>query len=253
MSIWKRLFGLIPPKRDADVPFAPSEPPPKFPFELIEVRGKSAREAWSRLRTEGAGKFHPVILGNRQDVESFEDNFDNDDNNARVAEILETAAALDPEQLLERRKEEDPELYSNVDFGKWPLLPRRSSNDITVDKDILTMRHKDTVFIAKIPTANSYEVPAYLQYGGWNACPAPEEHVALMRRWHSLYGAEIIGMTHDVIECTVAKPPLDKEGAVQLAGEQFAYCDDIVTQGCGTILDLAATLLKSEYWYFWWD
>jgi hypothetical protein len=28
---------------------------------------------------------------------------------------------------------------------------------------------------------------------------------------------------------------------------------DIVDQGCESISNLAATLLNSPYWYFWWD
>ena len=38
-----------------------------------------------------------------------------------------------------------------------------------------------------------------------------------------------------------------------LALEQYAFCPDIVEQGCGTIGYLADTLAKSNKWYFWWD
>ena len=40
---------------------------------------------------------------------------------------------------------------------------------------------------------------------------------------------------------------------MDLAWEQYLYCQDIVVQGCETIANLAATLLNSPFWYFWWD
>jgi len=40
---------------------------------------------------------------------------------------------------------------------------------------------------------------------------------------------------------------------MELAKEQYIFCNDIVDQGVGTVSALAATLLDSNYWYFWWD
>ena len=76
---------------------------------------------------------------------------------------------------------------------------------------------------------------------------------AFGKRWHEQYGAEIVSITHDVMEFTVAKPPQTKGAALALAKEQFVFCPDIVHQGVGDVAALAATLLKSNYWYFWWD
>jgi hypothetical protein len=39
----------------------------------------------------------------------------------------------------------------------------------------------------------------------------------------------------------------------QLAQEQYAYCEDIVEQGTGSLANLAATLLDAPTWHFWWD
>jgi len=51
----------------------------------------------------------------------------------------------------------------------------------------------------------------------------------------------------------VDKPPHSQTEALALANEHFAYCEDIVTQGVGTIEGLAATLLEGKTWFFWWD
>lgn len=40
---------------------------------------------------------------------------------------------------------------------------------------------------------------------------------------------------------------------VDVAKEQYGFCNDTVDQGTGTIKSLAETLVDSKIWYFWWD
>ncbi|MEO0476072.1 MAG: DUF4253 domain-containing protein [Planctomycetota bacterium] len=96
-------------------------------------------------------------------------------------------------------------------------------------------------------------MPAVIQYGGWNDCPFPAEQSGIMRHWQQTYGAQIISMTGDVVECHVERPPQDRDSAIELAWQQYWYCYDIVDQGCETVSNLGATLINSSYWYFWWD
>ena len=51
----------------------------------------------------------------------------------------------------------------------------------------------------------------------------------------------------------VARPPQTKEEALELARQQYLFCNDIVDQGVGDVESLAKTLLYSPVWYFWWD
>jgi len=111
-------------------------------------------------------------------------------------------------------------------------------------------RPKKSVFIAKVPTVNNWEVPAYLGLGGWNECPSAEFLTAVSKYWHNAYGAEIGAVTGDTIEYLVAKPPTDKETAEKLAREQFIFCPDIVLQGTQTLLNLAGSLMNGKVWYF---
>jgi len=69
----------------------------------------------------------------------------------------------------------------------------------------------------------------------------------------SQYGAEIVSMSGDIIECHVKRPPATSGGCYYARMGAVWYCTDIVEQGVGTISGLAATLLNHEYWYFWWD
>src|SRR5262249_29167529 len=77
------------------------------------------------------------------------------------------------------------------------------------------------VFVALVPTVIGWQVPAYLRFGGWNSCPAPEHHVAMLKHWRHLYGAEVVGVGGEVLELANARPPADRDVAMRLAREQF--------------------------------
>ena len=98
-----------------------------------------------------------------------------------------------------------------------------------------------------------WQLPAVMRFGGWNSCPEPAVHCAIHRQWQAEYGAWITGLSNDTIECLVESPPRDRDAALRLAWQQYWYCNDIVDQGCGTINRLAARLMNSPYWFFWWD
>jgi hypothetical protein len=100
---------------------------------------------------------------------------------------------------------------------------------------------------------HSWEVPAYLGFGGWNECPPPELHVAALREWRREYQAIPICMTADVLECMVGKPPRTEPEAMKLAARQWIFCDDIVSQGTQSIRGLAMEIYRTANWFFWWD
>ncbi|EEF62641.1 DUF4253 domain-containing protein [Pedosphaera parvula] len=219
-------------------------------FEIAPCPGKHALQLWEKTRDEGRSEgFNAIILGDSKDVESLAEN--REFSTLSVTEILSVAADIDTEEWLKERLESDPECYG-AEVGDWPYqVPDAGS--ISAHLEVLSKKPKSTVYIAKVPASRNWEVPAYIGMGNWNACPEPAEHVAMAKRWHERYGAEIVSITRDVIEFVVAKPPNTKESAIDLAKEQHLYCSDIVDQGCGSISNLAATLLNSKYWYFWWD
>jgi len=65
--------------------------------------------------------------------------------------------------------------------------------------------------------------------------------------------AELVGLSHDVMNVRVQRRPRTREAALELAREQYVYCSDIVDQGVQTLSALAAVLMESDWWYFWWD
>lgn len=201
----------------------------------IETDGARAVEVWKRLRgLLGETGRWPVILG--------EGGFDMFEEAAPIEEVLAKAERVRPFDSL---RAEEPR-------GPWPE-DDESSTDFLTPFEILTGRPRESVSVALMPTPNGWEVPAILGYGGWNACPPPEIHVALLNQWHARFGAELACIDRDVIELHVARPPASREEALRVAREQYLYCPDIVDQGAGTVDALAATLKGGTAWYFWWD
>jgi hypothetical protein len=141
-----------------------------------------------------------------------------------------------------------------VPVGEWPddtdeFAPDRGPALIL---DARTGEPLDRIHILLMPASHGYEVPALLRWGGWNACP-PSEHHAALRQWQEDYGAELVGLSGDVVELRIARRPATSEEALRLAREQYAYCDDILDQGTNDLATLAALLAVSDWWYFWWD
>ena len=113
-------------------------------------------------------------------------------------------------------------------------------------------RKSEECVLALIPTSEPWEVFAWLPFGGWNDCPMPEEILWIAKYFYERYKAIPAVMTQDVLEFS-APPVKDKDTALGLALEQFAFCQDIVFQGVDTIGRLAGGLMQSTVWYFWWD
>jgi len=222
-----------------------------FPFELLEVPGNKAVAAFHELRRQGQAQgFSPLIISDDQVLARCYEILDGGERNPTAT--LQTAATVSvPQWFAERDEEEGYE--AEVEIGIWPaeVAPQRTLEAVQTGFKTKTVRR--TVYLVKLPTPNSWEIPAYLPFGGWNACPMPEEHVAIARQWHEHYGATIAATAGDTLEYFVERPPQDKGVAEQLAREHFLYCTDIVEQGVGTLRNLAATVLNAEYWFFWWD
>lgn len=215
----------------------------------LSVHGSAAVPTWRRIRavTDETG-YYPVLLGDGDDVGFTRE----------IAEeappppsIVRVASSLDVESWLDRRLRDG--LWP-LPSGEWPTEPTGDGDEIyTIPTDVLHGTPLEHVAIGLVPTTRPWEVPAWLGYGDWNACPAAEEHVAIMKRWHERYGAEVVGMAAATVEMRVTHPPTSRTSALALAREQYAYCEDIVLQGTGDLEHLAHDIQNQGSWYFWWD
>lgn len=143
-------------------------------------------------------------------------------------------------------------------LGEWPAQPMAPA-ELSVATEFVekngrhTSRPLEKANLLVLPTADWTEAPAYLNWGGWNACPAPEYHVAAFRSWRDRYGAELVGISADTLNLRVARRPETRDEALALAREFYLYCPDSIEQGAQTFSALAAALMANEWWYFWWD
>lgn len=234
-------------------------PGPGQETALLIAPGEGAVELWRKLReaVPQTGRW-PVILGPDQNLlENLRQNLQVVAPEGGPRAILEQAGGIDAGRWLEERGKADPDLY---DFPRASWFQRAGlwagtepNREIHIHRDILSGAAHDRIGIALVPTPRSWEAPAFLPWGGWNDCPEPAAQVAVLQRWQSLYGAEVLGLGTDIAELQVACPVSGRDQALTLAREHFLYCYDIVHQGTGTVDHLAAGLVESPVWFFWWD
>ncbi|WP_296617983.1 DUF4253 domain-containing protein [Sphingomonas sp.] len=231
-------------------------------YERVTVPGASALLEWEKLKSAGRG--WPIIIGGDDDLERVVDQFAMVDPEVSGHPIAGMELRSPQDVLTAASKLSFPRDLKNwagaykagdlrAPEGDWPGNVGVGSPGPSVATDIVKGEFLEHVHILLIPTTYGWEVPAYLRWGDWNACPPPEYHVAALRAWHSDFGAELVGMNGDTINLRVANRPKSRAKAMKLAREQYGYCPDIVDQGVGTISALAATLMASEWWYLWWD
>jgi hypothetical protein len=221
-------------------------------FSTIEVPGSDAVQILHERRAAfpSTGEY-PFLIGTDDARERLVENVEEQDQDPQ--EIIRLSYEVDINVWTDVRKQElaENEIPFEELVGDWPEGDF-GGGLITAHLDISgSPMTKVVLGLARIQ--ESWHLPAMLNYGGWNDCPHNDVHCALHRYWQERYGAEIVSMTGDVVECVVKNPPTTKEEAMELAMQQYLYCGDIVDQGCESISNLAATLLNSANWYFWWD
>jgi hypothetical protein len=228
-----------------------------FPYPTYRVSGADALARWTQLRAAGGG--YPLIVGPPGTAEQVAELAEL--NEGTVDDILTAAAAVRfPHDLLERLavelREQASEFGETYDdgyrVGEWPSHVDPNPGPELV-RDVQSGGPLPEVFIIVLPTNDAAEAIAMLRYGGWNECPPPEVHVAAFRSWRDRFGFEPVCVGHDIIEGRVTRRPADQAAALTLARELFAYCPDIVDQGTDDLATLAAILMVSDWWFFWWD
>jgi Domain of unknown function (DUF4253) len=160
------------------------------------------------------------------------------------------AAGIEEEDWGEEEEDEDEESLdpeTGCPLGEWPEVPQPINDFVILDQQ------SSHLALALVPTKQSWDVPIYLSFGGWNACPESGAIAGLLRYWHRNWEAELVVITFDTLELRVGQPPQDREAALKLAQEQYLVCQDIVDQGVENLSALAAGLLGGSAWFFWWD
>jgi hypothetical protein len=179
------------------------------------------------------GEF-PFLIGGAEELDRVQEAAEF--NNQSPEDIVRGSLEVDLKHWLAQRRGEAEEYgFSERDvLGEWPgeVLEKGA---VSLHKDIVSGKLRSEAYLGIATVDHPWQLPAVLKYGGWNECPDAEVHCAFHRKWHADFGAEITGMSGDVIECAVNNPPRDRQSAVALAWEQYWYCSDVVEQGCGSV------------------
>jgi len=196
---------------------------------------------------------HIVVCGSEEDKQYIEDGMK--DSTQTVDQIITDSKQIDIHAWFSERKdklEQDVEKDLTELLGYWPAEPEPQQG-FSLTFDMLSGKPHEDLVGAAIETDASWKVPAHFKFGGWDETPAPALHCAIWKYWQQKYGAEIVGVSNDVIEAYITNPPKTNEEAIQLAWEQYLYCNDIVDHGVDTISNLSASIINHSSWYFWWD
>lgn len=236
-----------------------------LPYEQTTVKGGTAFAEWKRLK--GLGKGWPVIVGDDEALDRLAEQYSIDDPTVspspqlKLPPIRPTSAILKAADHLTYPRDlnswdgafKTEDLHAPL--GTWPkdAAPLPDAWGISIALDLLKGVPLETAHVLFIPTAQSWEIPAFLRWGGWNACPPPEYHVAALRHWHEAFGAQLVAISGDRMDLHVERPPASHAQALAVAREIYRYCPDIVDQGTETVAALAATMVSGHWWNFWWD
>lgn len=110
----------------------------------------------------------------------------------------------------------------------------------------------ERVHIALVPAAAGWEVPALLAWSGAERDSiGGGEHLSVLHFWHETYGAELVALGLDTLECLVDRPPENARAAFELAVQHYAYCPALMDNLVPAMGALAATLF-GRHWLFDW-
>jgi hypothetical protein len=223
----------------------------------FSVEAKHALGAWAALRekVEETG-YWPVIVDSEfcEERTEVEEDMQLGEDFADL-EVFEVSAWFDKigaelrAEALEYVSEERLDAETGCPIGEWPENPQPGNSLLIIEMAPIL----SNLALVLVPTMQSWEVPIYLSFGGWNECPLPGELAGLLRYWYEAWGAEPVAMSFDSLELRVARPPKEREAAFSLAQEQYLACQDIVGQGTYSLNALAAGLLDGGTWFLWWD
>jgi hypothetical protein len=226
-----------------------------FPYPVQIVPATQAMAVYDAIKAKGDGL--PIFLGGAEDAANL----------APMATLAakETILVRDtlaqagrfrfPEECWQFADGTIPEVHDDIAHlranpGPWPdrVEPQTS---LPVLIDLGTAQPRAELLIATIPTRDNTAIPAFLNFGGWNACPYPHVLVGALRKWRADWGAELMSVTRDTIDVRFPRRPATRAAALELYLEMVALHSDTLMDGDPA--QFAAEAMVSEYWQFWWD
>ncbi|MFN8018794.1 MAG: DUF4253 domain-containing protein [Acidimicrobiales bacterium] len=110
-----------------------------------------------------------------------------------------------------------------------------------------------TCTVALVPAEGGWEVPALLAWSGAERYEIDgPAHLAVLHYWHEVYGADLVSLGLERMECLVERPPAEARDVFELAVQHYAYCPALMDNLAPALGALAATLY-GRHWLFDWS
>ena len=169
-----------------------------------------------------------------------------------VKELIEFSKDIDVGKFFKAKRSYYDYMQENqVPLGEFSLEAANDYLNEYIDSD--TSHPYDEILIFKIPTRKPWEILGYIPMGGYNECPAPDSQIAVSEYWYRNYRAIPTVITANSIEFMAEAPPQNFQDAEKLAYEQYLFCNEVVSDGAGSLRKLASILKDSTVWSFWWE
>jgi hypothetical protein len=99
-----------------------------------------------------------------------------------------------------------------------------------------------------LPTSHSWEALAYLHWYGADTC-GTELAIALLRRWHEHYGANLVAHYGTMLQLIADHPPVSAEEAFNLAWEQVKIAPCTILLPGVSLRYHGRSLLSTPRWF----
>jgi hypothetical protein len=230
-------------------------------FGLI-IPGEQAFTTWLQLRALVPQTSRwPLIMGDLDIIDSASFAL-MEQREASVQDILDLVKKVDIEKWVADAVSNDPDRYAvppdktGRRFGrKYPSEDREALEDMVVThriEPIMYARPLPHALIGLLPVREGWKVPAVMKWGGWNDCPAPEIHCAVLKDWSEKYGADLVGIADSVLDVIVDRTPEAGEKAIELATLHSIYNEKGWSE-MFVLEELAVHIHITQVWTFWWE
>jgi len=168
-----------------------------------------------------------------------------------AAEVL--AEMWDGEMEDDEVKEDEEWIAMRAPFSiQFPGLAPPGDAPLSPDQLHQTLDSLPAARIGLVPAPRPADV---LPLIGWT--PSDQSDAlpiaAVVRSWEERFGARLLRVGFAEISLLVDRPPTSIEHAQRIAAEHFVFCDECAGQGLSDIPSIAANLLETPIWTFWWD
>ena len=220
-----------------------------LPYKLVpdKVPPDALMRFFRRTRKEAKGQFTPILV-------PVEEALDRMLEGRPALPAPEDAQPEAGKAILDRRwralfaseaEAEDPpaELLGEIEGSKEQIHFLSCQQDGTPLETLML----------RLPITEGWQAPAYIPVGGECGMPDTAELLAVCKYWYEKYRAVPAAMGRNSMEFVLPKV-IDREQAMEVAKEHYAFCPDRVLRDTktGTIGEVADSLWQSTVWFFKW-